>query len=102
MSEANMLILDPTGSVEASGLQLAPRPVDLRGKTVGVVDNGMWLSFAVVVERYKELLKEHYGVSDVIYVNLEKEGVEKGKARRQECIDELALKVDVVFTGLGN
>ena len=101
MSGARTEILDPTGTRRSAGFQLAPRPEEIRGLTVGLVDIGRWLTWGTVFQHYKEVLKERYGVGDVIYVNQEREGLEKGK-ERPEVIDDIASKCDVVILGLGN
>ncbi|MDO8669912.1 MAG: hypothetical protein Q7O66_00595 [Dehalococcoidia bacterium] len=99
MSGADILVLDPTGVTKASGLQLAPRPADLEGKTVGLLDNGQWWSFGVVLQHYRKVLKERFGVSDVISINILKEGFQTFFPKSAE---ELVGKVDVVMNGLGN
>ncbi len=100
MCDSTVFMLDPTAKDKIQGARLAERQDDLRGSTVGFIDNGWW-SFGVVLERYKSLLKQRYGVSDVLYVNREKEGIQNGR-KPQQLIEELASKVDVVITGLGN
>ncbi|MDO8670210.1 MAG: hypothetical protein Q7O66_02125 [Dehalococcoidia bacterium] len=104
MSGSKMLVLDPSGERKDLGFRLAPRPADLKGATVGLVDNGHWWSFGVVLQRYTELLKEHYGVENVIYMNWKQTGMDKKQAGQthEDVIEDLAAKCQVVFTGLGN
>lgn len=101
MSGPKVVVLDPTGMRKTSGLELAPRPDEIKGKTVGLLDNGRWLTWGTVFHRYEELLKERYGVGEVIYVNQEREGIKKG-IDRQGVVEEMAAKCDVVILGLGN
>ncbi len=101
MSGSKTVILDPTGVERSGGLRLAPRPEDLKGKTVGLLDNGRWVTWGMVAEHFTQKLKEHYGVADVIYLNQEKAGLEKG-IDRDESLADLASKCDVAIVGLGN
>ncbi len=52
MSGSKMFVLSPTGKRRDSGLQLANRPVDLQGKTVGLVYNGEWWMEELLLQRY--------------------------------------------------
>ncbi|MDO8669941.1 MAG: hypothetical protein Q7O66_00740 [Dehalococcoidia bacterium] len=101
MDGSMTVILDPTGLERSGGLNLAPRPEDLRGKTVGILDNGRWVTWGMVAEHFTDKLKEHYGVADVIYLNQERVGLEQGIGR-DESLADLASKVDVAIVGLGN
>ncbi len=99
-----MLVLNPIGKPKDSVFQLAPRPEDLKGKTVLLVRNSQsWWSMGVIVERYKHLLKERCGVKEVIY-HL-KPSVQQGGSTRpmhKSVLEDFASKVDVVINGLGN
>lgn len=101
MNGSTTKILDPTGMRQSMGLQLAPRPEDLKGLTVGLVDNGRWATWGMVSQHYEELLKERYGVGEVIYLNQEKEELQNGTGR-QQMHEDLASKCDAVIVGLGN
>ena len=101
MCGSRTLILDPTGIERTVELQhLAPRPTDLKGLTVGLVDYGRWRTFGVVLQHYSGMLKEHYGVGEVIYLNSEKEAMELGISR-EESVQQLATKCNAVILGLG-
>ena len=58
-------ILDPMGFGEQATKPLAPRLTDLRGKTIGLLDIG-FPNGNFFLDRVEELLKEHYGVAQVI------------------------------------
>ncbi len=96
MGESTMFILDPTGKPKAIGLQLSSRPADIRGMTVGILDNGWW-SFETVGKHYAKLLKERYGVKDVIHLKKK-----LSTPAPKETFEELATKCQVIINGLGN
>lgn len=100
MSSEKTSILDPTGLSKSVELRLVPRPADLKGLTVGLLDYGRWVTFGTVFKNYARLLKERYAVGDVIYVNTEKEGMEKGTSR-ESTVEALASRCHVVLLGLG-
>ncbi|MDO8670252.1 MAG: hypothetical protein Q7O66_02335 [Dehalococcoidia bacterium] len=104
MIGAKMSVLDPTAKRKASGLRMAPRPEDLSGKTVGLVDNGEWWMTEPFLQRYGELLKERCGVAEVIHVNRKKDSlVQKHVANSHgEPFPELESNFDAVILGLGN
>ena len=59
-------ILDPTGATEAgSDTSLAPRLGTLRGKTLGLLDNGK-PNGAALLEEFGRVLKERHGVGEVL------------------------------------
>ncbi|MDO8672548.1 MAG: hypothetical protein Q7O66_14125 [Dehalococcoidia bacterium] len=96
MSESIVFMLDPTAEGQTSNAGLADRPDDLRGLTVGLVDNGWW-SLGVVLERYRHLLAERFGITDVIHYKKK-----LSSPSPSEAIDDLAAKCQVVIAGLGN
>lgn len=104
MSGSTILIRDPIGKPKARELKkLADRPEDLRGLTVGLLCNSPW-SFDVVMQRFKELLKERCGAGDVIFMKeggLGKSGKATAGRADPSVIEELASKCNVVINGLG-
>ncbi|MBI2865440.1 MAG: hypothetical protein HYX94_12875 [Chloroflexi bacterium] len=95
MSESTVFVLDPTSKPKVLGLKLAERPADIRGLTVGFLDSGWW-SFGVVLERYRELLAERFGIRAVTYHK------KKERPAPKELLDELATKCQIVINGLAN
>ena len=59
-------VLDPTNEMKAAGLEPAPRPASLAGKTVGFISNGKegTKAYFAHVER---LLREELGVGHVVW-----------------------------------
>jgi hypothetical protein len=59
-------VLDPTNETQAAGVQPAPRPASLQGKTVGFISNGKegTKGYFGHLER---MLREELGVADVVW-----------------------------------
>jgi hypothetical protein len=93
-------IMDPTGrtgSRASAGLALAPRPADLRGATVGLLENGKQNARLFLQELGAEL-SDRYGVHAV---TLRRKEVFSAPAP-PELVDELGAECDVVVTGVGD
>ena len=62
-----MIVLNPEGKAQIAAAKIAavPRFTNLKNKTVGVLDNSK-PNADKLAERLTELLKEHYGVANVI------------------------------------
>src|SRR5439155_4726033 len=65
MSDGMINVYDPTAEPKTSGARLAPRVEDLRGKTIGVLDNGK-ANAGLLMTQVAELLKQQYGAANVI------------------------------------
>ena len=59
------LIIDPTAGGGKSAVALAPRPMDLAGKVVGLLDNTKEQG-TLILETLGRALKEKYGAADVV------------------------------------
>jgi hypothetical protein len=59
-------VLDPTNESKCAGVQPAPRPSSLQGKTVGFISNGKegTKGYFTHLER---ILREEMGVADVVW-----------------------------------
>ena len=57
--------IDPTAGGSRSTIPLAPRPMDLAGKVVGLLDNTKEQA-DVILETIAEVLRSRYGVAKVI------------------------------------
>lgn len=59
-------VLDPTNEMKAAGIQPAPRPSSLAGKTVGFISNGKegTKGYFAQLER---MLREEFGVREVVW-----------------------------------
>ena len=62
---ATIKVYDPTAASSVRGGALAPRLPDLRGRVVGVLDNGK-ANAGVLMTAIADELKAHYGVRDVV------------------------------------
>jgi hypothetical protein len=92
-------ILDPTGRAASrrEAATLAPRRADLRGVTVGLLENRKH-NAGLFLQEVGRLLVERHGAKDVVL---------RGKASivmpaSDEIMDELARDCDVVVAGVGD
>jgi hypothetical protein len=93
-------IMDPTGRTArkaAAGLELAPRPADLAGLRVGLLENGKQ-NARLFIEEVAGVLRERYGAGDV---QLRRKEVFSAPAP-PELVDELSAASDVVVIGVGD
>ncbi len=88
--------IDPTEAGNAARIALAPRPMDLAGKVVGLLDNTKEQA-DTILETVAEALRERYGVARVIIRR--KQYYSKPAAR--ELMDELAQEVQVAAAAVG-
>jgi hypothetical protein len=90
-------VLDPSEGPQSAGLEMAPRPANLNGVTVGVIDNGK-RNADYVLKGIVERLKERYGIGPVVFLK-------KSSASRpisEDAARELAEKCRVVISGIGD
>lgn len=94
-----MIVLSPEGKAQTSAAKIAPvaRFTSLQGKTIGVLDNSK-PNADKLAERLAELLKERYGVANVI--TRRKLTAQQGAPK--QYIEELADQADFVLAGLGD
>ena len=94
-----MIVLSPEGKAPTAAAKVAsvPRFTSLKGKTVGVLDNSK-PNADKLAERLTELLKERYGVANVI--TRRKLTAQQGAPKKY--LDELAAQTDFVLAGLGD
>jgi hypothetical protein len=88
--------IDPTRGGAKARLERAPRPMDLAGKVVGMVDNNKEQG-DVILATFADALRERFGVADVII----RRKPFFSKPATPELIDELAAKVDVAIAAVG-
>ena len=89
-------IIDPSAGGSRSKILPAPRPMDLRGKVVGFIDNSKEQA-DIILEAMAEGLREKYGVAQVII----RRKPYFSKPAPQELINELANVVDVAAAAVG-
>jgi hypothetical protein len=93
-------ILDPTGLTErpaAEGLTLAPRPADLTGVKVGLLENGKQ-NAKRFLEDVATVLRDRYGAGDA---QLRRKEIFSQPAPG-ELVEELSSLSDVVVIGIGD
>jgi hypothetical protein len=90
-------VFDPTEGPTAKAFTPAPRLASLKGKVVGILDNGKARS-DVLLHEVQELLRHEAGVADFVLVR-------KASAYRpapDDQLDDLARRADAVVAGIGD
>ena|ERR1700733_10565356 len=94
-------ILDPTGlsarEDTTSAFTLAPRPADLNGLKIGLLENGKQ-NARLLLEDVASVLRERYGAGQATLRR--KENFAQPVA--PELVDELSGESDVVVIGVGD
>jgi len=94
----NMRLVNPTGTDLSSGeFHLNDRPGDLKGKTLGLLENHKANSDKVLHE-LGAMLKEKYDLKDVVYLSKHSASL----PTKPETVQQLLDKVDVLITGIGD
>ncbi len=88
--------IDPSVGGGKEAILLAPRPTDLSGKVVGLLDNTKEQA-GIILQTVGEALCERYGVETLIVRRKE----HYSKPAAAETIEEMAGQVDVAIAGLG-
>jgi hypothetical protein len=88
--------IDPTRGGARVKVSRAPRPMDLSGKVVGMIDNNKEQG-DVILDSFAQALRSRYGVADVII----RRKPYFSKPAAPELIDELAAKVNVAVAAVG-
>jgi hypothetical protein len=89
-------VLNPAGQLRANVVQAPPLP-DLRGKTVGFIDNRK-TNFDLLVDLMGAALREQYGVARVLH----RQKAHAAVAATPEILAEMARACDLVITGSGD
>lgn len=97
MAEKKLRVLDPTSEPVIRAAEMAPRILDLRGKTVGLLENTKSNARALL-EEVGGLLRERFGVENVVVARKPT----FGRVAPDEVLDALASECQVVITGLGD
>jgi len=88
--------IDPTAGGGKSRLALAPRPMDLAGKVVGLLDNTKEQG-SLILETLGAALRERYGVARVVLRSKE----HYSKPATDALIDDMAKEVQVAIAAVG-
>lgn len=88
--------IDPTAGGGRSRIALAPRPMDLAGKVVGLLDNTKEQG-TLILETLGAALRERYGVARVVIRSKE----HYSKPATDALIDDMAKEVQVAIAAVG-
>jgi hypothetical protein len=88
--------IDPTAGSGRQRIAPAPRPADLAGKVVGLLDNTKEQG-TLILETLGNALREKYGVAKVVIRRKE----HYSKPATAALLDEMAKEVDVAVAALG-
>lgn len=88
--------IDPTAGGGKAKVALAPRPMDLAGKVVGLLDNTKEQG-TLILETLGKALQEQYGVARVVLRSKE----HYSKPATDALIDEMAQEVQVAIAAVG-
>ena len=91
-------LVDPTGTDPGEyPLALSPRPVDLRGKRLGLLDNSKANS-EVILHTIARLLDDQFGFADIFYTKKHSASLPP----YPEVMADLHRHADIIITGIGD
>ena len=93
---SNLPFIDPTAGGSRARIALAPRPIDLAGKVVGMIDNTKEQA-DIILETVAEALKSRHGVARVIIRRKD----HFSRPAPHGMIDQLAQEVQIAVAALG-
>lgn len=96
MSEEMSGFIDPTAGGGKAKIAPAPRPMDLAGKVVGLLDNTKEQG-ALILQTIGEALRERYGAAKIVLRSKE----HYSKPAADALIDEMAKEVQVAIAAVG-
>ena len=88
--------IDPTAGSGKAKVALAPRPMDLAGKVIGLLDNTKEQA-DIILQTVAEALRERHGVARVVIRRKE----HYSKPATDAVIDELAREVQLAVAAVG-
>jgi hypothetical protein len=94
---AHIRVLSPIGVVSRDTVTVPSLPRDLRGKSVGFLDNTK-ANFDVLVRQFGVLLQEQYGVREIVH----RKKANASTPAAPDIVAELAKRCDLVFAGSGD
>ena len=92
----NLGFIDPTAGGSGLKIALAPRPKDLAGKVIGLLDNTKEQA-DIILETVGELLRSRYGVARVVIRRKE----HYSKPATADMIDAMAKEIQIAAAALG-
>jgi hypothetical protein len=90
-------IFDPTSAPAARAVQLAPRPADVRGLRLGLVENTKFNADALLL-KLADRLRDRYGMTMTHMARKRSPSHEVDEA----AIAQLKARSDVVVSGIGD
>ena len=87
-------VLSPVGELRPATTAIPPLPADLRGLTVGFLDNTKH-NFDRLADGMGQVLKERFGVRQVVHMRK----ANASTAASREIIEILSKQCDLVFAG---
>ena len=98
MTAHTVQLVDPTGADPGiTPLNLAPRPADLRGKRLGLLDNSKANS-DVILRAIARVLDEEYEFADIFYVKKHSASLPPVP----QIVADLHRHSDIVIAGVGD
>jgi hypothetical protein len=88
--------IDPTAGSGKAKVALAPRPMDLAGKVVGLLDNTKEQG-DIILQTVADALRERHGVARVVIRRKE----HYSKPATSALIDEMAKEVQLAVAAVG-
>ena len=88
--------IDPTAGSGKAKIALAPRPMDLAGKVIGLLDNTKEQG-DVILQTVGDALRERYGVARVVIQRKE----HYSKPATNALIDAMAKEVQLAVAAVG-
>jgi hypothetical protein len=88
--------IDPTAGGGRAKIQLAPRPMDLAGKVVGLLDNTKEQG-DIILMTIGDALRDRHGVSTIVIRRKE----HYSKPATAAIIDDMAKEVQVAIAAVG-
>ena len=96
-ASGRITVLNPTAPPRQFRAEMAQRPPDLRGKTVGFLWNSK-PNGDVLFQRLEQLLREKYEIPTALYRRKPTASI----PAEPQVIEEFAAKVEVAVVGLGD
>jgi hypothetical protein len=95
--KGDLVVLDPRDTSTQQGLGLAPRPVSLDGKVIGLLSNNKFKS-DILLRMIGDLVKERYSIRQTV----EARKSDNRYTAPPEMIDDLASRCDAVIIAVGD
>ena len=106
MTKSTLQILDPIADQTSTPVGLAPRPKDLNGKVLALLDDNM-TNVDVLLRALERLIKSRYKLAGTVWYNRETtEGVYTTNGLVQKTLGDdlahVAAKSHLAITGVGD